>query len=270
MNHDIQGNLENTRCPEIIKILTLGKRAGRLFISSGSETGSIYFKDGKIIHAKCGNIEGVKAIYEMAAWSSGSYKFFIDESSDLITINIPADEILRETENRIRQMEKIASLIPSANTVFTLENDIKDKEVILKAVQWKMLSFIDGKKTISEIAQTIGISDSDAMKVFYTLFRQGLIRDSEQGASSNQQKNSGLPETDFISNLVKNLTIAIGPIAPIIVSETANENSIDLLSDDITQRAIMIETLHSRIPDENAGLAFLDSMAEWLKNGDSQ
>jgi hypothetical protein len=270
MSEDIQGNIDSTRCSEIVKILSLGKRAGRLFLSSGTETGSIYFNDGRLVHAKCGQLEGVKAIYEMAAWSTGSYKFFIDESTDLMTINQPTEEILKETENKIRQMERIASLIPSANAVFSLDPEIKEKEIVLKAIQWKMLSQINGERSISQIAQTLGVTDSDAMKVFYTLFRQGLIKESEKKETLLAGHKSELPETPYISELIKNLTIAIGPVAPYIISETVSETRLDLLNDDITQRAVLIETLNSKIPDERLALNFLDKMTGWLKTGEGE
>ena len=44
MNGDISGDLENTRCSEVIKILSLGKRSGRLHLSNGGDTGSIFFR----------------------------------------------------------------------------------------------------------------------------------------------------------------------------------------------------------------------------------
>lgn len=265
MNENIQGNLDTTRCSEIVKIISLGKGAGRLYLTSGSETGSIYFKDGRLVHAKCGQIEGVKAVYEMALWLSGSYKFFIDESTDLITINQPTDEILRETENRLRQMEKIASLIPSAAAVFSLEAETREKEIILKAIQWKLLSQINGERSISQIAQILGITDSDAMKVFYTLFRQGLIKEAVKEPPRPSEDKSALPDTPYALALIKNLTQTIGPIAPFIISETLSETGKNLLNEDTDQRAAFIETLHNKIPDEELALKFLNMMTIWIK-----
>jgi len=275
MSEDIQGDLETTRCSEIIKILSLGKRGGRLLLTSGSETGSVYFNDGRLVHAKCGQIEGAKAIYEMAAWSSGSYKFFIDESTDLITINQPTEEILKETEIRIKQMEKIASLIPSANVVFSLDPELKEKEIILKAIQWKILSQINGEKSISKIAQSLGVTDSDVMKVFYTLFRLGLIKEAEKKEPEKKkalpkEHKSELPDTPYVSALINNLTMSIGPVAPYIILETVSETGLDLLSEDIVQREALIKSLHTKMPEGKLAHNFLDRMDGWLKPGDGQ
>jgi hypothetical protein len=265
MNQEISGDLENTRCPEIIKILSLGKRTGRLALNYGEEGGNIFFQDGKIIHAKCGTIEGPKAIYEMAVWASGSYRFFVDDVPDVHTVNQSIEEIQAETENRIRQMDRISSLIPSANVVFGLDPDLKEKEITLKSIQWRMLTKVNGSSSIAEIAQGAGLTESDAMKVFYTLVKLGVIKEVERSEGRKNKVSLKLPDTPFIGELKNGLTGAIGPIAPFIIVETAKEMGIDMLSDDMDQRAALIETIHSKIPDETMAMDFLNAMTNWLR-----
>lgn len=267
MNQEISGDLENTRCPEIIKILSLGKRTGRLILSYGAESGDIYFQDGKIIHAKCGLIEGTKAIYEMVVWPSGEYRFFVDDTPDITTVDISIEEILAETENRIRQMDRISSLIPSANIVFVLDPDIKEKEIPIKSIQWRVIAKINGTSSIAEIAQSIGLTETDAMKVFYTLLKLGLIKEVERSDSHKAKMSVKLPVTPFVTELKNDLVKAIGPITPHIIVETAQEMGVDLLSNNMDQRAALIETIHSKIPDERMALDFLNTITDWLKQG---
>lgn len=265
MNQDISGGLENTRCPEIIKILSLGKRSGRLLLNNGSETGNIFFRDGQIIHAQCGLLQGTKAVYELTVWSSGDYRFFVDETPDVISVDISMEDILAESSNRIRQMDRITTLIPSSSVIYSLDPDIRDKEINLKSIQWKVLANINGKRSIAAIAQNIGLGVSDAMKVFYTLLKLGLLRDAEFSVETEiTPLEIELPETAFIDALKEDLTRAIGPVAPFIIVETAQELNVDLLSEDVGQRSALIETLSSKIPDEGMSLKFLDTMTEWL------
>jgi len=264
MNQDISGGLDSTRCPEIIKILSLGKRSGRLFLSNGSESGNIFFRDGEIIHAQCGPLQGKKAIYELAVWTSGEYRFSVDEMPDVLTVDISVDEILSEATNRIRQMDRVVSLIPSSNAVYALDPEIKEKEVVLKSVQWKVLSRIDGKKSIADIAQNIGLGVSDTMKVFYTLVKSGLLREAYLPEAESPAGAVDLPDTPFIKALEDSLTKTIGPIAPLVITETAQEMGLDLLADDPGQKAALIETISSKIPSENMSLKFLNVMTDWI------
>ena len=265
MKQDISGDLENTRCPEIIKILSLGKRSGRLYLTNGSDSGNIFFADGEVIHAQCGSLNGIKAVQEIAVWTSGEYRFFVDEPADMQTVIMGIDEVLAETTSHLRQMDKITSLIPSSSAVYALEPDIRDKEVQLKSIQWRVLTTIDGKKSIADIAQGINLGVSDCMKILYTLLKMGLLRDAAQQDSQEVRRSINLPETEFINSLKSALTQAMGPIAPYIIVETAEDLKADLLSDSTDQKAFLIETLSSKIPNEKMSLKFLDAMTDWLK-----
>jgi hypothetical protein len=265
MKQDISGDLENTRCPEIIKILSLGKRSGRLYLTNGSDSGNIFFTDGEVIHAQCGSLTGIKAVQEIAVWTSGEYRFFVDEPADMQTVIMGIDEVLAETTSHLRQMDKITSLIPSSSAVYALEPDIRDKEVQLKSIQWRVLTAIDGKKSIADIAQGINLGVSDCMKILYTLLRMGLLRDAAQQDNQEVRRSINLPETEFINSLKSALTEAMGPIAPYIIVETAEDLKADLLSDSTDQKAFLIETLSSKIPNEKMSLKFLDAMTDWLK-----
>lgn len=264
MNVDISGGLDNTRCPEIIKILSIGKRSGKLHLSNGAETGNIFFRDGRIIHAQCGPLRGEKAIYELCVWTSGEYRFHVDYTPDVVTVDLPVDEILAEAVNRIRQMDRITSLIPSSSAVYELDPDIKEKEVLIKSIQWKAIIHIDGKRSIAEIARKIGLGVSDTMKVFYTLIKSGLLRETEAVETISCSGAVNIPGTSFLTALKTDLTRAMGPIAPFVIMETATEMGIDLLTEDPGQKAALIETISSRIPSEDMSLQFLDTMTDWI------
>lgn len=265
MNIDITGDIEQTRCPEIIKILSLGKRTGRLGLDNGGATGNIFFADGRVVHANCGPIKGITAIYEMATWTSGEYAFFVDDTADSATIDMPVDNILSEVADRIRQMDRITSLIPSGEVVYTLDPDIKEKGIALKATQWRVLTYIDGTKSIADIANILGVALFDIMRIFYTLIKMGIIKEGHQDRTEKGELALSLPETPFIETLVKALTNAMGPICPIIIVETAQELDIDLTTDDVEKLASLIEILSSKIPKEDIALDFLKTMTDRLK-----
>jgi len=267
MRQEISGDLSNTRIPEIIKILSLGKRTGRLFVTNGSETGNIFFSEGRVVHAHCASLSGIKAVEEAAVWSSGEYQFFPDEQADVQTIIMDVDDILADVTNHLRQMNKITSLIPSAAAVYSLETDPREREIQIKAAQWKVISLVDGRRSIADIAQMAGLAVSDAMKVFYTLLRMGLLREASEREEKASRADVNLPETAFVNRLVDALTHAVGPIAPYLVEETATELATDLITDNPEEKALIVETISGKIPNEKMSLKFLDVMTEHLRQG---
>jgi hypothetical protein len=106
---------------------------------------------------------------------------------------------------------------------------------------------------------------SDTMKILYTLLRMGLLRDAAQQDRQAVRRAVILPETEFVNCLKEALTQAMGPIAPHIIAETAEELKADLLTESTDQKAFLIETLSSKVPNERMSLKFLDAMTDWLK-----
>jgi len=269
MAQEIRGDLENTRCPEIIKIISLGKRTGRLALSNGSEKANLFFQEGEIIHAKLGPLEGLKAIYEVALWSSGEYAFIMDDMPEYPSVAKPIDEILAEIVERTRQLDRLSSTIGSTGMIYELEPEMNEKEVSLKAVQWRTLTLINGQRTVAEIAQLLGLTDFDALKVFYTLIKPGLIREKikSETASESPSRAPQLNQNDFTDALRLSLTEAMGPIAPYIIQECADEMRFDLAEPDAESRALFVESLSTRIPNEAIALGFLNTMTVWLRTG---
>ena len=269
MAQEIRGDLGNTRCPEIIKVISLGRRTGCLALGNGAEKATLFFQEGEIINARVGALEGLKAIFEVALWNSGDYVFIVDEMPDYPNIMKPIDEILQEVNERVRQMDLLSSTITSTSTVYELEPELSEKEINIKAVQWRTLTLVNGQRSLSEIAQQLGLTDFDALKVFYTLIKLGVIREKIKAESAERPASitRSIVQNAFTAALTEHLTEAMGPIAPIVMRECAEEMRFDLNSDDPDVRAIFIESLATRIPDEGVALDFLTGMTTWLKTG---
>lgn len=59
--------------PDLIQLYALTQATGGLHISRESETGSIWFLNGEIVHASCEGTEGEEAVYRLLQWTGGSF-----------------------------------------------------------------------------------------------------------------------------------------------------------------------------------------------------
>ena len=268
MNQEFRGEIDSTHCPELIKILSLGRRTGRLSLNTGFEAGNIYFRDGDVVHATCSGLTGKPALFEMASWTTGDYTFLTDETPDIETISMPTNELLEEIAKRLNQMDKISSIIPSGATVYAIEPDVNVREIILNRIQWRALANIDGHRSIADIAQDLGLGLFDTMKVFYTLVRKGLIKENTGPGQKDVKRSPDLPHTPVVNELLDALTDAIGPIAPVVIKDTSIEMDIDLTSEDMDDVAYLIEAIAGKIPSEESSLEFLGKMTSWLRPGE--
>ncbi len=59
--------------PDIVQVLTSGRKSGSLGIRAGAESGAIHLADGDVVDAAWGKIRGEEAFYAMLKLSDGDF-----------------------------------------------------------------------------------------------------------------------------------------------------------------------------------------------------
>ena len=69
-----QGQIKGTTLPDVVQMecLSGGRRVVR--VSSGSNTGYLFFRDGSLVHASTRLLTGEPAALEMLAWNEGTFE----------------------------------------------------------------------------------------------------------------------------------------------------------------------------------------------------
>jgi response regulator RpfG family c-di-GMP phosphodiesterase len=69
----VTGQLDNLGLPDIVQTLTIGMKTALVALSHDDKTGRIWFRDGAVVHAKCGDMQGEPAFHAMARWKTGEF-----------------------------------------------------------------------------------------------------------------------------------------------------------------------------------------------------
>ena len=68
-----QGKVFDVQLTDIIQMNCLGRLTTALVITRNGEKGVIYFNEGEIIHAECGEKKGSDAFYRILTWDEGEF-----------------------------------------------------------------------------------------------------------------------------------------------------------------------------------------------------
>jgi DNA-binding response OmpR family regulator len=87
---------------DVLQMCCLSKRSGAVQVVNGAQTGIVYLRDGKIVHAEGAVTRGTEAFLEIAGW--GDVEFAYDASVRAAeTISTPWDEALVQAVVRHRK-----------------------------------------------------------------------------------------------------------------------------------------------------------------------
>jgi|SRR6185369_3462451 hypothetical protein len=177
-----QGSLTELHLPDIIQLISVSGKTGVFHLTDGPLKGQIYLHDGKIVHAQLEDAVGEEAVYTLAIWSQGDFKFEPGTGTELRTISKSNTNLLMEAARRLDEWRVLSKKIPSVDMVpeFVVQEN-REGQINLNTSEWMILSKIDGHRSIKTIAATGRLSVFDVSKILYGLIATGLIRLREPG-----------------------------------------------------------------------------------------
>jgi hypothetical protein len=180
-----QGSLAELHLPDIIQLISVSGKTGVFHLVDGSLKGQIFLHDGHIVHAQLDDAIGEEAVYALAIWSRGDFKFEPGVATEHRTISRSNTNLLMEAARRLDEWRVLSKKIPSTEMVpeFVVQEN-REGQINLNTSEWLILSKIDGQRSIKQIAHASGLSVFDAAKILYGLIATGLIRLKDAGATT--------------------------------------------------------------------------------------
>ena len=178
----------------------------------------------KIIHQQVKEV-----LYSVFLWETGEFEYRdtpINVEGKLSTrLNTMA--IVLDASRRIDEWSILRKQLTNENLVFKLAERRMDKdEIKLNKNEWRILSLIDGNRTIGEVVSESGYDEFAAYKILYSLMLSGLIEKSKEARG---KKAGGMLYTDVISvyydifqGIQKDLKAELGQKAFSIFDECRN------------------------------------------------
>jgi tetratricopeptide (TPR) repeat protein len=163
-----------------------GKRLGEILVATGA------ISEDEL--RKYIQMQIEEAVYHLFTWQQGSFHFDTDQMPDeegIYLVSIPAEALLMEGARRVDEWSQIEKKIPSLDVVFQLDKSPGESEedVELTKDQKKILPYIDGVRTVTEIMNEAGLVEFDTGKALYGLIQAGFV--SRAGERSTQEETGG-------------------------------------------------------------------------------
>jgi hypothetical protein len=98
----LTGTLGEFSLADIIQLINMGGKSGRLALRNGSSSkGSLYFEGGFVVHASLGSLEGEGAAQSLIAIDEGTFEFTPGEIPGKKTIMLAGYELLMRVAQQV-------------------------------------------------------------------------------------------------------------------------------------------------------------------------
>ena len=169
-----QGSLRELPLPDIIQLVAVSGKTGVFVLKNGTDTGRIFLERGQIVHAAVAALEGEQAVYELARWQQGDFVFTPATETESRSIEKSNTNLLMEAARQIDEWKILSKKIGSTRMVPVFAPRAATS-VSLSGQEWAVVSRVDERRNIEEIAAGLGLGAFDVCKVIYGLLASGVV-----------------------------------------------------------------------------------------------
>lgn len=121
----------------------------------------------------------LEIVYNLMTWRSGPFRFEDNKlpDGDRILVPIDLENVIVEGARRIKNDEELMKNIPNLDMALKFPENPKEKfkGIHLSVEEWRVVSFVNPKNTIRQIAKANNMSDMEIRRVVYGLQQAGLV-----------------------------------------------------------------------------------------------
>jgi hypothetical protein len=165
------------------------KELGLLLINAG------YLNQEDILVSLQGYFTDV--VRRLFTWVEGFFRF--DQEALVldgkITVKIDLENLIIEGSRQLREWEQLQDEIPSLEMAlkFTERPGTNLKNINLSVEEWRVVSYVNPKNTISQIARTVKMNDLEIRRVVYSLLQAGLVEIVRPGGAPTATPSKSFP-----------------------------------------------------------------------------
>lgn len=170
-----QGSLRELPLPDVIQLVAVSGKTGVFNLRNGSDTGQIYLRKGQIVHAAAGGLSGEQAVYELARWFQGDFVFTPGTETEVETVEKSNTNLLMEAARQIDEWKILSKKIESTRLVPVFAPQSSRVSVSFTPAEWAVITKVDERRSIEEIAAGLGQGAFDVCKIIYGLLTSGVL-----------------------------------------------------------------------------------------------
>lgn len=176
------GHLADMAVVDLLQTIEISRKSGVIQVSSNLGDANVWFRDGAVIDAEMGRLQGEAAVYRLLGLNDGDFELEFKQinRSPVITANTQA--LLMEGMRRVDEWGRLMEQLPPLDSVLAVDPEaLAFRKDDLPDEQAAILKRFDGRRTILEVVDDSGQDDLEVLTTISTCYFEGLLMPSTEG-----------------------------------------------------------------------------------------
>jgi CheY-like chemotaxis protein len=206
------GRVQDMPVVDVIQTIEISRKSGVIqFVGERGRQAAIYFRDGRVIDAEAGSLQGEDAVYRLLTWSEGEFEVVFRTVRRREVIAMSSQALLMEGMRRLDEWSRLFEQLPPLTHRFEVDTielaarlgDVPDDNN-------RILRLFDGKRTLLEVIDASDVGDLECLQAISRLYFEELLLDLDHGKTPRRDTGKSLPlvESDALAPMED---VASGP-----------------------------------------------------------
>ncbi|MEA2082945.1 MAG: DUF4388 domain-containing protein [Thermodesulfobacteriota bacterium] len=157
-------------------------------------------------------------LYNMLLWKKGKFEYTDTKLNlrGMAVTQLNPMKLILEASRRVDEMSILTEQITSNRLVFKISGKVEKKEGIkLNANEWRILSLIDGSRTVRQVIDKSGYDEFAVYKILYSILSYGLIEKGEEIQLADEESGDDYSSIitvycDILQAMKKQIAVELG------------------------------------------------------------
>ena len=179
-NTRFSGTLADMGVVDIIQTIEVSRKSGLVhFSAEDGRQATIYFRNGKVIDAECGHLQGEDAVYRLLTWGEGEFELLFRTVRRKEQIPTSTQALLMEGMRRLDEWGRLLEQVPPLHTRFEVDiKELADRLAELPDELNNILRLFDGRRTLVDVIDLARIGDLECIEIISRIWFEGLVREA--------------------------------------------------------------------------------------------
>src|SRR3954464_4556164 len=189
------GRVQDMPVVDVIQTIEISRKSGVIqFVGERGRQAAIYFRDGRVIDAEAGSLQGEDAVYRLLTWSEGEFEVVFRTVRRREVITTSSQGLLMEGMRRLDEWSRLLEQLPPLTHRFEIDTpELAGRLGEVPDDNNPILRLIDGKRALLEVIDASDFGDLECLQAIARLYFEGLLVDLDPEQRAKRDTGKPMP-----------------------------------------------------------------------------
>lgn len=170
------GRLADMAVVDLLQTIEISRKSGVIHFGTEFGPATVWFRDGAVIDAELGRLQGEAAVYRLLGLGDGDFEVEFKTINRSPAIEASTQMLLMEGMRRVDEWGRLMEQLPPLGSVLAVNaTSLEERRAELPAEQLATLRRFDGRRTILDVVDDSGQDDLEVLTGISTAYFEGLL-----------------------------------------------------------------------------------------------